>query len=200
MHKSCILGNDLALKCLLELGSFAEVTDTRGLTPLYLAILHAGSLPAIEYLLFNGSPLNVRDDSLWTELHHACKLGLAQHVDHLIYYGADMNARNSVGNTPLHVCAVHGKVECARVLLFRGCERWARNLGNQTPFDSAVIAGNQEVAELIRGYREVDTQMIKEKPFYNTKRRSVYLAASGDKSEGHFCDKEFRFFVVKRFY
>lgn len=182
MHKSCLLGNDVALKCLLELGAFAEVADARGLTPLYVAVVHAASLASVEYLLFNGSPVDTRDESQWTELHHACKLGLAQHVDHLIYYGADVNAQNSVGNTPLHVCAVHGKLECARVLLFRGCERWLRNLSNQTPFDSAVIAANQDVAELIRAYRDVDTQVIKEKPFYNTKRRSVYLAASNERS------------------
>ena len=61
MHKAAIIGNDKALKTLLELGAFAEVVDARTLTPLYLAILHAASVQCIEHLLFNGSPVGLQD-------------------------------------------------------------------------------------------------------------------------------------------
>lgn len=177
MHKAATIGNDKALKTLLELGAFAEVRDGRHLTPLYYSILSGGSVQAIEYLLFNGSTIGVRDDNNWQEIHHACKLGLSQHLDHLIYYGADVNAKNNSGNTPLHVCAIHNKENCARILLFRGCNRQERNLANQSAFESAIIAGNQLVADLIQSHRDADTVPIRDRPFYNTKRRSIYASA-----------------------
>lgn len=175
MHKAAIIGNDKALKTLLELGAFAEVRDGRMLTPLYYSILNSSSIQSIEYLLFNGSTIGIKDDNNWQEIHHACKLGLSQHLDHLIYYGCDINAKNNSGNTPLHVCAIHNQENCARILLFRGCNRNERNLANQTAYDSAVIAGNQLIADLIKSHREADIVPIKERPFYNTKRRSIYV-------------------------
>jgi SH3/ankyrin repeat-containing protein len=175
MHKAAIIGNDKALKSLLELGAFADVRDGRSLTPLYYSIVNSSSIQSIEYLLFNGSPIGSCDDNNWQEIHHCCKLGLTQHLDHLIYYGCDINAKNNSGNTPLHVCAIHNQESCARTLLFRGCNRNERNLANQTAYDSAVIAGNGLVADLIKNHRDSDTVLIKERPFYNTKRRSIYV-------------------------
>ena len=70
MHKASILGNDKALKTLLELGAFAEVRDGRMLTPLFYSILSSSSVQSIEYLLFNGSSIGVRDENNWQEIHH----------------------------------------------------------------------------------------------------------------------------------
>ncbi|CAF0767841.1 unnamed protein product [Brachionus calyciflorus] len=175
MHKSAIIGNDKAVKTLLELGAFAEVKDAKMLTPLFYAIVNSSPIQVIENLLSNGSILGVKDDNNWEELHHACKLGLSQHLDHLIYYGCDVNAKNNSGNTPLHVCAVHNQENCARILLFRGCSKLERNLSNQTAYDSAVLAGNQTIADLIKNHKENEIVQIKERPFYNTKRRSIYI-------------------------
>lgn len=175
MHKAAIIGNDKALKTLLELGAFAEVRDGRMLTPLYYSILNRSSIQSVEYLLFNGSTIGVKDDNNWEEIHHVCKLGLSQHLDHLIYYGCDLNSKNTSGNTPLHICAIHNQENCARILLFRGCNRNERNLSNQSPYDSAVISNNQTLADLIKNHRDLDTVPIKDRPFYNTKRRSVYI-------------------------
>jgi SH3 and multiple ankyrin repeat domains protein len=70
MHKAAIIGNDKALKTLLELGAFAEVRDGRMLTPLYYSIVNSSSVQSIEYLLFNGSSIGVRDENNWQEIHH----------------------------------------------------------------------------------------------------------------------------------
>ena len=182
MHKAAIMGNERALHCLLELGAFAEVRDSRSLTPLFYAVVHASSVACLEHLLFNGSPVGCRDENNWQEVHHACKTGLAQHLDHLLYYGAGMNAKNNSGNTPLHVCAIHSQESCARILLFRGCVKSERNRANQTAFDTAVIASNQLIAELIRNHTDSQVVPIKDRPFYNTKRRSVYVTSSGSSS------------------
>jgi ankyrin repeat protein len=179
MHKSAIVGNEMALKCLLELGAFADVRDSRMLTPLFYAIVNSSSVQCIEYLLFNGSSVGTRDENNWQEVHHACKLGLSQHLDHLLYYGADINAKNNSGNTALHVCAIHNQENCARILLFRGCNKSERNLANQTAFDTAVITGNQLIADLIKNHTDTEVVPIKDRPFYNTKRRSIYVGGGG---------------------
>ncbi len=70
MHKASMVGNDKALKTLLELGAFAEVRDGRMLTPLYYSILNSSSVQSIEHLLFNGSNIGVKDDNNWQEIHH----------------------------------------------------------------------------------------------------------------------------------
>jgi SH3 and multiple ankyrin repeat domains protein len=74
MHKSASIGNDTALKALLELGAFAEVFDAKHLTPLYYAITNSSSVQSIEYLLFNGSPIGIKDQNNWQEIHHVSSL------------------------------------------------------------------------------------------------------------------------------
>lgn len=61
-------------------------------------------------LLQDHSIVNCRDESLSTELHQACRLGLVQHVEHLLFYRCDINARNQNGNTSLHICATTNQV------------------------------------------------------------------------------------------
>ena len=70
MHKSAMIGNDKALKTLLELGAFAEVRDGRMLTPLFYSVVNSSSVQSIEYLLFNGSTIGIKDDNNWQEIHH----------------------------------------------------------------------------------------------------------------------------------
>lgn len=75
---------------------------------------------------------------------------------------------------------MHNQENCARILMFRGCSRFERNLANQTPYDSAVIAGNHVIADSIKAHKESDTVPIRDRPFYNTKRRSVYIGNNSD--------------------
>jgi SH3/ankyrin repeat-containing protein len=161
MHKSAQLDNDIALNILLELGGFADVKDSKNLTPLFYAMYNASSIKCVELLLYNGSIIGCKDDNNWQETHYACKLGLSQHLDHLIYYGADLNARNNSGNTPLHICAIHKQESCARILLFRGADKTIRNLSNQTAFETAIITGNQTIADLIDKHRTNEIGMKK---------------------------------------
>ena len=153
MHKAAQLDNDKALNILLELGGFADVKDSKNLTPLFYAMINASSIKCVELLLYNGSIIGCKDENNWQEIHYACKLGLSQHLDHLIYYGADLNARNNSGNTALHICALLKQESCARILLFRGADKSVRNLSNQTAFETAIMTGNQSIAELIEKHK-----------------------------------------------
>ena len=66
--------------------------------------------------------------------------------------------------------------------MFRGCLRFERNQANQTPYDSAVIAGNHVIADSIKSHKESDTVPIRDRPFYNTKRRSIYFGNNDSQS------------------
>jgi SH3/ankyrin repeat-containing protein len=156
IHKAAYLGNDKAINVLLELGAFPDVKDNKGLTPLFYAIINSSTIKCTELLLFNGSPLGIKDENNWQEIHHACKLGLSQHLDHLLYYGAEINAVNNTGNTALHICSVYNKENCARTLMFRGIDKTIRNLSNKTAYDSALIASNNAIADLIDKHRDAD--------------------------------------------
>ncbi|RNA05436.1 SH3 and multiple ankyrin repeat domains 3-like isoform X3, partial [Brachionus plicatilis] len=176
MHRAALVGNDKAVKTLLDLGAYADVADHRALTPLFHAVLNASPVATIEHLLAAGANPTVKDDNNWQQVHHACKLGLADHLDHLVYYGCDLNAANNSGNTPLHLCAVHNQQSCARVLLVRGCAKHQTNLANQSAYECAVMAGNDQVAEIIREHTDAQTVTMKERPVCPNKRRSVYMS------------------------
>ena len=104
------------IQTLLELGASPNVYDEKCLTPLYHSILtkqiesNIDSSYCCLLLLQDHSIVNCRDDSLSSELHQACRLGLVQHVEHLLFYRADINAINIGGNTPLHICAATNQV------------------------------------------------------------------------------------------
>jgi hypothetical protein len=69
--------------------------------------------------------------------------------------------------------------------MFRGCSRFERNQANQTPYDSAVIAGNTIIADSIKSHKETDTVPIRDRPFYNTKRRSIYFGSNSDSQSNY---------------
>ena len=64
----------------------------------------------VRLLLDASSPLGCRDQSMSSELHHACRLGLVSEVEELLVSGAEINAVNLTGNTPLHLCATTNQV------------------------------------------------------------------------------------------
>lgn len=156
LHRAVERNSAEAVRTLLELGASPNYRDVRGLTPLFLTVTHQSDHRLTEMLLHDHATIGAQDLHGWHEVHHACKLGLRQHLEHLLFYGADMNARNASGNTPLHVCAVQGAEACARTLLFRGADVHALNYANQTAYQVAVIAGNLELADLIQNYRQED--------------------------------------------
>ncbi|XP_018896814.2 SH3 and multiple ankyrin repeat domains protein 3 isoform X3 [Bemisia tabaci] len=161
MHRAVEHNSLEAVTTLLELGASPNYRDSKGLTPLYLAVTHATDPLICGGLLHDRSMIGAQDLQGWQEVHQACRNGLVQHLEHLLFYGADMNAQNASGNTPLHVCAVNNQESCARLLLFRGCHKEALNFANQTAYQVAVIAGNLELAEIIQNHRpeNVDKSM-----------------------------------------
>ncbi|XP_018896810.2 SH3 and multiple ankyrin repeat domains protein 3 isoform X1 [Bemisia tabaci] len=175
MHRAVEHNSLEAVTTLLELGASPNYRDSKGLTPLYLAVTHATDPLICGGLLHDRSMIGAQDLQGWQEVHQACRNGLVQHLEHLLFYGADMNAQNASGNTPLHVCAVNNQESCARLLLFRGCHKEALNFANQTAYQVAVIAGNLELAEIIQNHRPENVVPFREPPRYNPRRRSCII-------------------------
>ena len=135
LHQSSIHCRKESIVTLLELGASPNVYDEKGLTPLYHSVLHKqveylhDSAYCCQLLLEDHSMVDCRDESLSTELHQACRLGLVQHVEHLLFYRANINAMNLAGNTPLHICAATNQVKKMRKKII-SFHQFLSNLGS----------------------------------------------------------------------
>ncbi|XP_066931632.1 SH3 and multiple ankyrin repeat domains protein 3-like isoform X3 [Clytia hemisphaerica] len=175
LHNVAIIGKDVALKNLLDLGASPNYRDSKGLTPLYQSI-QFGSNPLIcELLLKEKGQLGITDFHGCEEIHQACKLGYVQHVEHLVFYGANVNAKTASGNTPLHICALENQESCARVLLFRGADRSTANYAQQTAYDVAILSNNLDVALLLNDFDPRNVTPFKHKPDYVERKRLATL-------------------------
>ncbi|KAL4233853.1 hypothetical protein ACF0H5_008529 [Mactra antiquata] len=178
MHKAVLLGNQTAVKTLLDLGASTNYKDGGGLTPLYYSVLYGKNPSCAEMLLHERAFIGVRDEQGWYEIHQACKLGLVQHLEHLMFYGADLDVTNASGNTALHICAINNNEQCTRILLFRGANKFISNYNNQTPQQVAIIAGNIALAELIKGYDDSQVVPFREIPTFSARRPRLSMYAS----------------------
>ncbi|CAF4639695.1 unnamed protein product, partial [Rotaria sp. Silwood2] len=187
LHISAIYSRKEAIITLLELGASPNVYDEKNLTPLYHSILNKQIESNVDssycclLLLQDHSIVDCHDDSLSTELHQACRLGLVQHVEHLLFYRADINAINVGGNTPLHIYAATNQEACARVLLFRGTDTNIVNKSNQTPYELALVSQNSSIASIIQSHKPEHVVPFREAPLINPKRRSIYIEQKRDK-------------------
>ncbi|KAI1243719.1 hypothetical protein MGN70_013585 [Eutypa lata] len=77
-----------------------RVRDKRGQYPLHRAAA-VGSVPMINLLLKNRSPLNATDMSGYTALHHAIAEGHGDAAVALLKAGAEIDKRDSDGQLPL---------------------------------------------------------------------------------------------------
>ncbi|XP_038073650.1 protein shank-like isoform X2 [Patiria miniata] len=179
LHKAVNAGNQSAIELLLSLGASPNYKDSRGLTPLYYNVQNGGEPMIAELLLKDRAAVNIADEQGWTEIHHACRYGRAQHLQLLIYYGADINCQNEAGNTPLHICAAYDQETAARLVLFRGGDRALKNKSSQTPFQVAIVSNNFSLGETIRNYSDEDVVIQQEAPSYNKRRRCPSLSVSG---------------------
>ncbi|CAF0957509.1 unnamed protein product [Adineta steineri] len=187
LHQSAIYNRKEAIVTLLELGASPNIYDEKMLTPLYHSIINKQVETNIDssycclLLLQDHSIVNCHDESLSTELHQACRLGLVQHIEHLLFYRADINAINIGGNTPLHICAATNQEACARVLLFRGADINIVNKTNKTAYELALVSQNHSIASLIETHKSEHVVPFRDTPLINPKRRSIYIEQQRNK-------------------
>jgi len=74
------------------------------------------TVPAIDFLLAHGAPLEARNRTGFTALHHAAEAGSLAAARALLAAGADRNTVNEAGRKPVETARLEGHEEMARLL------------------------------------------------------------------------------------
>ncbi|MCP4711982.1 MAG: hypothetical protein GY869_25455, partial [Planctomycetes bacterium] len=119
------------VELLLTNGVDVNLKDNDGWTPLLLAAEWADRDFA-ELLLDKGAKIDAKDDeSGFTALHHAVRLGKKNMVELLIARGADINVKDKQGHTPLYF-AVNHDYQIAELLINKGADTGIQTESGQT--------------------------------------------------------------------
>lgn len=148
-----------------------DVTDADGMTPLHHVAIH-GTVEALESLLEQGAPLEVRDRWGRTPLMALCAQGIPhfspavwetwpqlrvvhpfplylQKIGMALLWQAQVNGLAKNGHAPLHSAACHGAADVTQLLLCAGADPAISNLRRYTPLHAAAEHGAIACAELL---------------------------------------------------
>jgi len=144
----------LMVRLLCNLGANKMAEDSKGRTPLLLAVLE-GKAESAGWLFQSEEP-NWRLEEGWIILHWAARTGQAECVRVLVAGGADAEARDALGNTALHHAVRKGHLGCVqalgRQLMTPGADKGAKDCRGQTPVHVAAGCGQLKcLAELLAG-------------------------------------------------
>ena len=169
LHAAAESGHIRGIQTLLGFGgkkSFGIVAKNHG-TPLHV-VASKGHKDIVVFLLCEGCPLDLLDDSGASALHKAALHGHTDVIKLLVQAGMDANMADASGWTPLHSAALGGKIESVRILLHLG--------GGASMFRMAGDAGTPLYPAVGRGHKEVALELLRAGcPFYVTKDLSTAL-------------------------
>lgn len=154
LHVAAYFGLRTSIIALLESGyrDEADVKDSHGRTPLWLAAKEGHDKVAC-LLLENGASPNPIDDDERTPLWLAAKKGHEAVVKLLLGNGADADPRPTgffdKGVTPLHLGAEKGSDTIVRLLLKSGADQNVKDYQGRTPLWLAIEREHYAVAELL---------------------------------------------------
>jgi len=107
------------IEWLVERGVDLSIQDTRGRTPLSIAIT-TGDIHVVNPLLNAGADAKFVSESGHTFAHYTAAVGSDDLLDVAIKYGVDLNATTDMGMTAFHVAVKEGNFDLAVALLDKG--------------------------------------------------------------------------------
>ena len=122
LHAACSKGLYDAVELLLDNGSYVDMKDSLGHTPLTNAIF-ANSLPAVEYLIHSGqADVSVIDEQGNSLLHLVASNNFVTAIPLLIEKGVPVDNHNQRGISPLAIAISLGYYDTANALIDNGAD------------------------------------------------------------------------------
>lgn len=146
LHRAALYGNESVLAVLLQAGADPTLSDSAGLTPLYLAAQH-GHAGVVQLLLASGSRPHDRVSQVThtgeTVLHLAVQAQQPVVVRILLEHSAcAVNNQDWWGRTPLHLACESNQQELVEMLVHAGAQLDIRDFEGQAVLHSACMGAD----------------------------------------------------------
>ena len=123
--------------------------DGPGWTDLHRAAAR-GDVAAVQKLLDQGVPVDVREQKGGTPLYEAARRGQLEVMKLLLENGANIDASGRNGHSPLSLAAEYKQVEAARLLLKLGADINHRDEFGNTPLHQAAMMPWHGDSEMVK--------------------------------------------------
>ena len=125
-----------------------EMSDTRGLRPLHIAVQHA-AIEIVDLLLVAGANREAEDKQGRTPLIHAIFASRQDSFDTLLRSGARIDHTDVMGMSALHWAARSGQVAMIANLLEKGAGRLGHDIPGYEPIHQAASGGHIPAVEAL---------------------------------------------------
>lgn len=125
-----------------------EMSDTRGLRPLHIAVQHA-AIEIVDLLLVAGANTEAEDKQGRTPLIHAIFASRQDSFDSLLRSGARIDHTDVMGMSALHWAARSGQVAMIANLLEKGAGRLDHDIPGYEPIHHAASGGHIPAVEAL---------------------------------------------------
>ncbi|KAI8712283.1 B30.2/SPRY domain-containing protein [Fusarium sp. LHS14.1] len=161
LHYAAAFSDEHEVESLVEELGNVESTNTRGQTPLHLAILEGRTVVA-KKLISLGAQAGRIDDRGWNALHYAADCRGAEPEIVSLILNTQRDTINTTTKkslkTPLHMAAAAGNASAAMILASEGAELNARDKDGDTPLQSALKKDQKEaIDELLYCFGALDS-------------------------------------------
>lgn len=143
LHVAASIGNQKALKVLLEAGANPSVKNKRGMTPIMNAS-RKGSMELIRELLNRGASIEDTDAFGNTCLFYAVESNTPHVFEALVSAGADPHRLNTQRETLHHAAAKHASLEMAETLETYKIPMYVLSEYRETPLHHAAKKGKAD--------------------------------------------------------
>lgn len=108
-----------------------------------------GHLPIVEFLIKNGTKVDVRNRRKQTSLHLAAHNGHNKIIDYLLTNGANIEAVEDEGGTPLSWASYVGQLGVVKQLVSHGANVHSADIHSNTPLHWACYHGHIQVVKFL---------------------------------------------------